>query len=137
MSVLKEFNEEFFGKKVGMIVTIFVIFYLLVAFLSGIFPFNIVKKATNPNKIISNYEWYYDTYNQIKSIDIQISEAEISLKTLTLDTEIYNRSIIELNGLKRMRLNYISEYNSKSKQITRNLWKSNDLPYQINLKGEY
>ena len=63
MSVLKEFSEEFFGKRVGMVVTVFVIFYLLVAFLSGIFPFNIIKKVTNHNKIISNYEWYYDTYN--------------------------------------------------------------------------
>lgn len=111
--------------------------YVASALIFGLFPFNIVAKVVTPAKIVQNYEWFYDTVNQIKTMDVQIEDSEMTLKTLTKDTELYNRNIVELNGLKRIRLNLISEYNSKSKQITRNLFKAKDLPYQINLKGEY
>lgn len=111
--------------------------YVASALLFGLFPFNIVARVVTPTKIVQNYEWFYDMVNQIKTMDVQIEDSEMTLKTLTKDTELYNRNIVELNGLKRIMLNLISEYNSKSKQITRNLFKAKDLPYQINLKGEY
>ena len=124
-------------EKLGLILIIVVLGYLISAFVFSIFPFNLAKKVINTDKIVSNYEWYYDAYSQIKSYDEQIKESEININNYDKSSDLYERKVIELDGMKKVRQNLIAEYNSKSKQITRNLWKSKDLPYQINLKGEY
>lgn len=81
---------------------------------------NTTSKVVNSNSIIQNYEWFYDQYNAIQS-------QEANYLSLPIDATEKTGALMVLN-------NSISEYNSKSKQITRKLWKAKDLPYQIELK---
>lgn len=74
------------------------------------------------NRILS-YDWYYDQYNQIQA---QIANIE----SLPRDNENKLGMIMIVNSM-------IGEYNSKSRQYNHNMWKANDLPYELQLyKGE-
>lgn len=128
--------EKTLGKLV-VLLSVLVILYLIVAVIFSVFPFNMAAKVANTNKIISNYEWFYDSNSQIKAYKIQIENSENDLKNIDKKSDFYERKLIELDGIKKLRLNLIAEYNSKSKQITRNLWKAKELPYEINLEVEY
>jgi hypothetical protein len=99
--------------------------YLLLSSLFSVWPFSVaggvVKSVVNERSIIQNYQWFYDQYNAI-----QAQQANYE----SVPEDAYER-----NGMRMVLNNAISEYNSRSKQITRNLWKANDLPYQIELVG--
>lgn len=74
------------------------------------------------NRILS-YDWYYDQKGQI---DAQIANITI------LDKEASER-----DGMIRVVNSMIAEYNSRSKQYNHNLWKADDLPYELEFyKGE-
>jgi len=100
--------------------------YIICALVFSFWPFSVAsgvaKKVVNQNAIVQNYEWFYDQYNAIKA-----QEANVA---------IMPADAIELPGLKMVLNNAIAEYNSRSRQITRNLWKASDLPYQISLEAE-
>lgn len=100
--------------------------YIILALIFSFWPFSVAsgvaKKVVNPSAIVQNYEWFYDQYNAIKA-----QEANVA---------IIPADAVELPGLKMVLNNAIAEYNSRSRQITRNLWKASDLPYQISLETE-
>jgi triacylglycerol esterase/lipase EstA (alpha/beta hydrolase family) len=74
------------------------------------------------NRILS-YDWYYDQYAQIEAQTANLS---------TID-----RTASEYDGMVRVVNSMIGEYNARSRQYNHNLWKANDLPYQIDYyKGE-
>ena len=116
------------GKKAkGCLVTIgfLMMLYIIISLIFSFWPFSvgagIAKAVVNEVSIISNYQWFYDQYNAIQS-------QQANLETLPL--EAYER-----NGIRMVLNNMIGEYNSRSRQITRNLWKAKDLPYSIELKS--
>lgn len=124
--------QEEIGKAVGKkwakrfsIIGVFILIYLIISSIFSIWPFSvaagITKKVVNEKSIIYNYEWYYDMYNQIQAQTINYNSME--------------SKAVEKNGLRMVINTMIGEYNSKSKQITRNLWKAEDLPYQMELIG--
>jgi hypothetical protein len=84
---------------------------------------SITQKVVNADSIISNYEWYYDMYGQIQATEKKYDIAKKSGKE-------------EADGIRMVLEGMIQEYNSKSKQVTRNLWKAKDLPYQIEYKED-
>jgi hypothetical protein len=112
------------AKRFGIVGGIIVI-YLIVSSVFSIYPFSVAKgvatKVVNAERIIYNYQWYYDQYNAILAQKANIDSMD--------------KNATELSGMKMVLNNAIAEYNSKSKQITRNLWKASDLPYQIELGG--
>ena len=68
---------------------------------------------------IQNYEWFYEQYEAIKST---ASKANLS-------------EGVERTSIRMILADQIAEYNSRSKQtMTRALWKSDSLPYQIDEK---
>lgn len=77
----------------------------------------VAERVLAPEAIIGNYQWYYDQYNQIQA-------QQANLASLPVDARERPGLLMALNGM-------IGEYNSRSKQINRNLWKAEDLPYQI------
>jgi hypothetical protein len=79
----------------------------------------VIDKVVNPNAIVQNYEWFYDQYNVIQA-------QKANLDAIPKDS-------IERSGTAMVLNNEIAEYNSKSRQITRNLWKASNLPYQIDI----
>lgn len=69
---------------------------------------------------VQNYEWFYEQYEAIKSTANKARLSEGS----------------EKNSIRMILVDQIAEYNARSKQtMTRALWKSESLPYQINEKN--
>jgi hypothetical protein len=116
--------EDAVGKKwtrrfIGFGIVIFV--YCIISFFAGIWPFSsavgVVRRVTEPVAIIQNYEWFYDQYYAIEAQRRNI-------------TALLEGSVDQI-GTQMVLNNMIAEYNAKSREITRNLWKADDLPYQI------
>jgi hypothetical protein len=116
--------EEAVGKKwarrfIGFGIAVFV--YTAVSFFAGIWPFSsavgVVKRVTEPAAIIQNYEWFYDQYHAIEAQRRNIA--------------VMPEGSTDRIGTQMVLNNMIAEYNAKSREITRNLWKADDLPYQV------
>jgi hypothetical protein len=121
---LKDGLEDAIGKKwanrlipMGIVAA----FYLIVAFFASLWPFSsaigVARNITEPTAIIQHYEWFYDQYHAIEAQRRNVA-AMPEGSTDRIGTQMV------LN-------NMIAEYNAKSREITRNLWKADDLPYQI------
>lgn len=99
----------------------FIIAVLLLSFNSCFLAKNavdVVRKTTDADHVISNYEWFYDQYDALKA-------QEANIRATSKDDSIRAGMIMVYN-------NNVAEYNARSRQITRNLWKAkDDLPYQI------
>jgi hypothetical protein len=71
----------------------------------------------NARNRIANYEWYYDQYHAIQATIRKVKIAE---------------GMEEQKGIKMVLAGMVEEYNSRSRmEMTRELWKAVDLPYQI------
>lgn len=96
--------------------------YLLLSLIFSFWPFSsaagVVKQVTSANAIIQNYEWFYDMKAQIDATRGKYRIAK-------------DAGMQEAPGILMVLEGMIAEYNSRSKQTTRNLWKSPDLPYEI------
>lgn len=129
MGYFQDEVEETFGSKWGKAILGFIAalgIYLVIASFWSIWPFSVAagvaKKVVNPTAIVYNYEWYYDQYNSILA-----QEANV---------EMLSPEAPERTGMIMVLNRNISEYNSKARQITRNLWKADDLPQTIQLYKE-
>lgn len=129
MSELSDFIDEIVGPKwrrFGTFVAVVLAVYLVAGLILGLWPFSsaagVVKKVTSAEAIIQNYEWFYDQYNAIQA-------QQANIKAMSAGAP-------ELPGMNMVLNNSIAEYNSKSRQITRNMWKAKDLPYQIEIGGD-
>jgi hypothetical protein len=124
MGYVKEEFEEAIGKKwtrrLGVLGVILLV-YVLISLFTGMWPFSsafgVMKKVTTPERIIQNYEWFYDQYHAIEAQRRNI--------------EVMPEGSTDRIGTRIVLNNMIAEYNAKSREITRNLWKADDLPYQI------
>lgn len=102
---------------------IFVVFSILLAtlFIDSCYLFKVAAdvgvKVVNADSIINNYEWYYNQYDALKA-------QEANIRATSKEDSVRAGMIMVYN-------NNVAEYNAKSRQITRNLWKADDLPYQI------
>jgi hypothetical protein len=124
MSYIRDELTEAVGKKwtqrfIGISIVFFV--YIVVSFFVGIWPFSsvfgVAKRVTSPLAIIQNYEWFYDQYHAIEAQRRNV----VAMPEGSADRV----------GTQMVLNNMIAEYNAKSREITRNLWKVDDLPYQI------
>lgn len=94
-------------------------------------PAEIIKQTVNANNIIYNYEWFHQTYSDIKATRIKIANANLSIKESTEK----DKWITIRNGLSNYMQDLISQYNAKSKMINRKLFKSDSLPYRFEFEG--
>jgi hypothetical protein len=116
MGYVREEMEEAVGRKrtrrLAVIGTLLVI-YFTVAFIANIWPFSsavgVMKKVTSPAAIIQNHEWFYDQYHAIQAQRRNI--------------EALPESSTDRIGTQMVLNNMISEYNAKSREITRNCWR--------------
>jgi mannitol-specific phosphotransferase system IIBC component len=129
VSEFRKEMEEFFGKRITkgvMIIIGLFIVWIIIAAVFSFWPLNsvtkIIQKTTSAESIIANYEWFYD---QKAAIDATTRKYAIAEKA----------GMEEAPGIAMVLESMIAEYNSRSKQITRNLWKASDLPYQIKSEG--
>lgn len=101
---------------IGVLVVISVLVFKACNVTSGL-----VNKTVNSESIIQNYEWFYDMKNQIDATRMKYKIAK-------------EGNMTEANGIKMVLMSMVGEYNARSKQINRNLWKAKELPYQINFE---
>ena len=80
----------------------------------------IIDKTINTENIMYNYQWFYDQYNSI-----QAQKANLS---------VYDPTSQEYKGMKLVLNRNIADYNSRSSQINRSLWKATDLPHTITIE---
>lgn len=112
------------AKRLGAAVGILVI-WLVVSTTLHIWPFSVgaklAQKVVNAESIVYNYEWFYDQWNTIKA-------TRANLFLLERGSPDYKGTVMVLNQM-------ISEYNSNSAKVTRNMWKppDKDLPHEIPL----
>lgn len=111
-------------------------------------PAEIVDKVTNTDRIIFNYEWFFETYHDCLAFDEQIKTADAQLTSFTdtlnddrnswarEDRTEWNRLNTIVLGLRQQRSSVIQEYNAKSKELTRKLFKDNSLPYQLEVRDD-
>jgi hypothetical protein len=124
LAYIKDELEDAVGKKWArrfIVFGIVIFFYIVVSFFAGIWPFSsvlgVAKRITEPTAIIQNYEWFYDQYH---AIEAQRRNVSVMLEGST-----------DRVGTQIVLNNMIAEYNARSREITRNFWKADDLPYQI------
>lgn len=94
----------------------------------------VVERVVDPDAVIENYQYFYDQKSVIDATRIKVAVARENLDATTEGTDAYERALIEYNGIRNVLLGQIAEYNSRSKQINRTLWKAPDLPHQIPYK---
>lgn len=105
-------------------------FGALVLIIGAIFlvkSFAVVDKVTDPDHIIASYEEFQNMYNTCQKICDDISVLKSSNVTSESGFSKEDRMVALKNNLNR----WIQEYNSKSRQLTRNKWKNTELPYQL------
>jgi hypothetical protein len=124
MAYIKDELEEAVGKKwtrrfIRFGIILFV--YCVVSFFTGIWPFSsavgVAKRVTSPSAIIQNYEWFYDQYHAIEAQRRNVAAMP--------------EGSTDRVGTQMVLNNMIAEYNARSREITRNLWKADDIPHQI------
>lgn len=106
-------------------------------------PAQVLDQATNPARVIQNYEWFYETWNDVKAMDRQIVTAQNAVNSFRdglsedrsewarEDRNEYNRLNTILMGLQNQRDSVISDYNARASMITRSLFMGSDVPAEI------
>ena len=107
-------------------------------------PAKVISKTLDADNMIHNYEWFKEQYNDYKAIGIKIEEAEGAVNRFKLDIGMprkdwgyedkteYGRLNSIADGLKYQKADIASKYNARSKMANRTLFKTNDLPEQLN-----
>lgn len=90
---------------------------------------SVADKVSDPDKIISNYEEFQSIYNTCVKLNTDLCNMQKVPET----DKMFEQFSKEQRMLQlRTSLNrWMEEYNAKSKMITRELWKSSALPYQL------
>lgn len=102
----------------------------------------VTQKTLDADNVIYNYEWFKRQYNDYIAIEKKIHESERSLqrfeelagerdKWSREDKQEWSRLAGIVDGLKYQKEDIVSEYNAKSEMANRNIFKTNDLPEQL------
>lgn len=133
------------GPRIIWLVFVLVLLALALGFAGRMLsrPAAIVDRVTDPDRVIANYEWFEEAYNDCLALDAKIATTAKQIDSQfeglpddrtewsRQDRDAYAQWNTTLNGQRSQRQNIVAEYNAKSKLITRSLWKSPNLPYQL------
>lgn len=94
-------------------------------------PGRVIQETLKTNNIIENYEMFYDlkTGYERRVADIGAHTGLVSDATGAEQ----NRLKIELAGLQQTCRDLVARYNSASQKMNQNLFKANDLPYELDI----
>lgn len=96
--------------------------------IGGIFVNHAYKSAENA---VINYDNYQDTYNTCVKLNQDLA---IIQNTPDNDKQFEQFSKAQrINAIKTNLNRWVEDYNAKSKEIDKNLWKSHALPYQLSV----
>jgi hypothetical protein len=103
----------------------------------------VVERVTDPDRLLTTYEGYYDKCTVVAAYDHNIADAKLRYDEaqkqaqvndpLGLKAQDVQQARTEMQGLIQRRREIMAEYNSQSLQITRlnGLTKGDDLPARI------
>jgi hypothetical protein len=120
-------------KTFGIVIACIFGFFLLLGLgfvcnVGGIFTGHALKSAQDA---VINYDNYQDTYNTCVKLNQDLA---IIQNTPDNDKQFEQFSKAQrINAIKTNLNRWVEDYNSKSKQIDKNLWKSGALPYQLSV----
>jgi hypothetical protein len=97
--------------------------------------------VTDPNRMVYNYEWFYNTEADAKSYEQQIVEANKQVATFKADhpndldsyvnsTELSNLETVA-QGLQNELVSTCNNYDAAAKDITRGIFKNWNLPSEL------
>jgi len=106
-------------------------------------PAKIIEKTLDADNVISNYEWFKNTYHDIQATDIKISIAQEDIKNFNESAGSRNKWTFEdknessrlssvLTGLKNYRQDLTAQYNARAKMLNRKFFMGKDIPPEIN-----
>lgn len=87
----------------------------------------VIDKVTEPDHIINSYEEYEEIYAACQKLCDDIRNYNTMDVDETSGFSKQERILNIENNFNR----WIREYNAKSRMVTRNLWKSESLPYKL------
>jgi hypothetical protein len=104
---------------------------------------DVVQKTLNADNVIQNYEWFKEQYNDYLAINVKIANADTSVAHFVRDAgnrkdwsfedkNEYSRLNSIADGLKYQRADIVGKYNARSKMLNRELFKTSDLPAELN-----
>lgn len=87
------------------------------------------KEATHINDAVQTYEEFQEIYNTCTKLNTDLCNMK-SLDDKDVMFEQFSK-VQRVNTIKTQLNKWVEEYNAKSKMWGRSLWKSNQLPYQL------
>lgn len=98
-------------------------------FIAGILSTLAYRSCRTVDFAFINYEEFQDVYNTAKAINDKLCNLN-SIKDDDPMFKDFSKSS-QLTANRNNLIRWINEYNSKSKQWHRSMWKSNSLPYEL------
>lgn len=102
----------------------------------------VIDKTLNSDNVIYNYEYFKQAYQDIKTLDKQIIDAQQASQTF--DQQFKNRKDMDRDdkqesdrlhaivlGLQQQRQNEASTYNARAQMTNRDIFKDHDLPNSL------
>ena len=102
----------------------------------------VIDKTLDPNNVIYNYEFFKQSYQDIKALDSKIADAQIAIRSF--DAQFKSRKEMDredkleserlhavLSGLQQERQTEVAAYNARATMTNRNIFKGNDIPTHI------
>jgi hypothetical protein len=123
-------DETRFGKKI----LLWIIGFAIVLSLGGWIVARIAKPAEAViDNAIPNYEDFQFLYNQCQQVNTDLGNVKALPESDKMFLQ-FSKGQIVLSKKEKLS-NLVNEYNAKSKLWNRALWKSDKLPYQLDVNG--
>lgn len=105
-------------------------------------PAKVIAKTLDADNILYNYEWFKQTYHDVRAVEGKIGVATYALLSFVdvagsrsewdfEDKTEYGRLNSVILGLKNQRQDVVAQYNARSKMANREIFKSKELPETI------
>jgi hypothetical protein len=102
--------------------------------------------VTDPNRMVYNYEWFYNTLADARSYETQIVTAQSQIDTFKADhpndlgsyvnsTELSRLNAIK-QGLQNQLVSTANNYDAAAKDITRGIFKNWNLPASLTVSSD-
>jgi len=119
-----------------------VIGFALIAIAVVFKPFDVISTVTKTDKLLYNYEYFYNQSEAYKAINRKITAANKSVAQFKEDAgPRVNWTFEDKTEMSRLRsiadgLGYqcndiVADYNANSQKLTRNIFKTNSTPYKL------
>lgn len=105
-------------------------------------PFDIISTVTQTDRMIYNYEYFYNQAEAKRAIERKIDAAERSVERFVdaagdrtgwtfEDKTEYARLTSIYDGLLYQCNDLVADYNAKAQQVTRSIFKTDSTPYRL------